>query len=155
LSSPEGKESAQSPSLPIVIDSEAPDTPDTTPDMTAETDTGISNEDDYTSEDAPTFAIGEVEGNTPELYIDGDKVESVYDPIGQTLTPVDPLEDGSHVVSFTLTDPAGNESPESPALPFEIDSTSPDAPAGAPDMTPESDTGISNEDDITSETLVI
>lgn len=126
-----GVESEPSPALPIEIDTIAPDASDVAPDMTPETDTGLSDSDDYTADTTPSFEIGEVGENTPTLYIDGVEVPSVYEPVNETLTPVNPIAVGQHEVTFTLTDPAGNESAPSPALPIEINTTpenqSPDA----------------------------
>ncbi|MFH4214295.1 Ig-like domain-containing protein, partial [Acinetobacter baumannii] len=54
--------------------------------------------------------------STPTLYVDGEKVAASYDPVTGTLTPTTPLADGSHQLTYTLTDAAGNESVQSPAL---------------------------------------
>ncbi len=118
-----GVESAPSPALPIEIDTIAPDAGDVAPDMTPETDTGLSDSDDYTADTTPSFEIGDIGENTPTLYIDGVEVPSVYEPVNETLTPVNPVAEGQHEVTYTLTDPAGNESAPSPALPIEINTT--------------------------------
>ncbi|MDZ5524895.1 Ig-like domain-containing protein [Acinetobacter baumannii] len=44
------------------------------------------------------------------MYVDGEKVAASYDPVTGTLTPTTPLADGSHQLTYTLTDAAGNES---------------------------------------------
>ncbi|MDZ5524896.1 Ig-like domain-containing protein [Acinetobacter baumannii] len=54
-------------------------------------------------------------GETPTLYVDGEAAAS-YDPVTGTLTPTTPLADGSHQLTYTLTDAAGNESAQSPAI---------------------------------------
>jgi hypothetical protein len=70
----------------------------------------------------------------PTLYVDGQKVESTLKPSynivsndpgdelpsGGTpvITPVNPLSEGTHVITYTLTDAAGNVS--SPSDPFSI-----------------------------------
>ncbi|WP_228201403.1 Ig-like domain-containing protein, partial [Acinetobacter baumannii] len=48
-----------------------------------------------------------------------------YDPVTGTLTPTTPLADGSHQLTYTLTDAAGNESVQSPALLLTVDTTAP------------------------------
>ncbi|MDM8511370.1 Ig-like domain-containing protein [Acinetobacter baumannii] len=47
------------------------------------------------------------------MYVDGEKVAASYDPVTGTLTPTTPLADGSHQLTYTLTDAAGNESAQS------------------------------------------
>ncbi|HHN6077007.1 TPA: Ig-like domain-containing protein, partial [Acinetobacter baumannii] len=42
-----------------------------------------------------------------------------------TLTPTTPLADGSHQLTYTLTDAAGNESAQSPAITVTVDTTAP------------------------------
>ena len=46
------------------------------------------------------------------------------------LTPTTPLADGAHSITTTLTDAAGNESPQSAALPLTVDTAAPAAPTG-------------------------
>lgn len=130
----------------------APDTPTTAPDMTPESDTGIDNADDITSDTTPSFEIGSVGENTPQLYVNGEAVPSVYDSVSGLLTPSIALPEGELVITYTLLDPAGNESASSPALTVVIDTTAPGTPSDAPDMTPETDTGISDSDDVTADT---
>ncbi|MFH3615843.1 Ig-like domain-containing protein, partial [Acinetobacter pittii] len=64
-------------------------------------------------------------GETPALYVDGVKVPASYDPVTGTLTPTTPLADGSHQLTYTLTDAAGNESAPSPALTVTVDTLAP------------------------------
>ncbi|MFA5502649.1 MAG: Ig-like domain-containing protein, partial [Sulfurovaceae bacterium] len=111
-------------------DDNTPDTPDTPdrPDMTATTDTGSSNTDDYTGDNTPDFAITPpANGQTPNLYIDGEIVPSTFDPINNILTPINPILDGPHTITITITDSNG-ESPQSPELYITIDTTPPLAP---------------------------
>jgi hypothetical protein len=49
------------------------------------------------------------------------------DPLTGTLTPTEPLSEGEHELSYTLTDAAGNESAESPALTLTVDTSFIDA----------------------------
>jgi len=55
-----------------------------------------------------------------------------------TFTPTTPLAEGPHSITTTATDPAGNVSPPSTALPFTVDITAPNAPAfvGVDDIGP-------------------
>jgi hypothetical protein len=129
-----------------------PETPAIAPDMTAPTDTGISNTDDITKDNTPDFAIPNPGGNTPNLYVDGVKVASIYNPSTGTLTPEKPLVDGKHDLQYSLTNPQGQESGLSPSLPVVIDTIyAAGAPKTAPDMTAATDTGLSNTDNNTDD----
>jgi hypothetical protein len=57
-------------------------------------------------------------------------VPATYDPVTGMLTPTTPLADGAHSITTTLTDAAGNESPQSAALPLTVDTAAPAAPTG-------------------------
>ena len=50
-----------------------------------------------------------------------------YDPVTGTLTPNAPLAEGAHALTYTLTDAAGNESPQSSPLNISIDTTALDS----------------------------
>ena len=146
-----GNESAQSPALPINIDTGAPSAP-VAPDMTAATDSGSSNSDDDTSNTTPSFTVpAPAAGETPKLYVDGVLVPSTFNTGTSTLTPTTPLTTGSHNITSTITDAAGNESAQSPALAIIIDTTAPSAPT-APDMTAATDSGTSNSDNNSNDT---
>ena len=145
-----GNESAQSPSLSAVIDTVAPVAP-AAPDMTAATDTGVSPTDNNTNNNKASFAIAPpAAGEVPSLYIDGVKVSATFNAATNTLTPTNPIADGTHTISTTLTDAAGNESAQSPSLSAVIDTVAPTTPAIAPDMTDATDTGMSPTDDNTA-----
>ncbi|MBK9574074.1 MAG: hypothetical protein IPO43_15765 [Rhodoferax sp.] len=64
---------------------------------------------------------------TPTLYVDGGSARP--DPVTGTLTPNAPLAEGAHALTYTLTDAAGNKSPQSSPLNISIDTTAPAAPA--------------------------
>ena len=55
---------------------------------------------------------------------------ATYDPVTGMLTPTTPLGDGVHQFTTTLTDAAGNESPQSAAPPLTVDTAAPAAPTG-------------------------
>ncbi|MEL6856192.1 MAG: Ig-like domain-containing protein, partial [Cyanobacteria bacterium J06607_13] len=125
-SSPEGTATA-------VLDTIAPNAP-TAPDLVAASDSGLSDTDEYTSDNTPTFA-GSVTsadpGDTLTLYVDGVALATTtLDANGNyTLTVPDaaPLADGPIDVSVTTTDAAGNESSPSAVLPVVIDTIAPTA----------------------------
>ncbi|MBK9574076.1 MAG: hypothetical protein IPO43_15775 [Rhodoferax sp.] len=48
---------------------------------------------------------------------------ATYDPVTGTLTPNAPLAEGAHALTYTLTDAAGNKSPQSSPLNISIDTT--------------------------------
>ena len=83
-----------------------------------------------TNDNTPGIHIGVGLTDTPSLYVDGVKVPATYDPVTGMLTPTTPLADGAHSITTTLTDAAGNESPQSAALPLTVDTAAPAAPTG-------------------------
>lgn len=66
--------------------------------------------------------------DTPALYIDGDRVEAIHDPVKGTLTPVTALEEGQYIFTWTLTDAIGNEGEPSEGRTLNIDLTPPETP---------------------------
>lgn len=69
-------------------------------------------------------------GATVTVYLDGDTVgtTTVADDGTWTFTPGTPLADGTHNVSATQTDAAGNVSPAADPVTFVVDTEDPDAP---------------------------
>ena len=111
------------------VDIDAPAKP-TTPDMTAQTDTGVSNKDDNTSNNKPSFTVQTpADGETPVLMVDGNPVEAEVTKNNgtTTLTPKQSIPDGDHEVSVAVTDSAGNTS-KSSELPITIDTEAPTKP---------------------------
>ncbi|KZA31654.1 hypothetical protein LV40_02038 [Acinetobacter baumannii] len=89
-------------------------------------DQGIKGSGSSTDDTTPGVVISAPgAGETPTLYVDGEKVAASYDPVTGTLTPTTPLADGSHQLTYTLTDAAGNESAQSPAMILTVDTTAP------------------------------
>ena len=64
-----------------------------------------------TGDNTPDFTVVVPAGHTATLYIDGVVVPATL--VGGVLTPTGPIADGPHTVTYTVTDPAGNESPQS------------------------------------------
>ena len=108
------------------VDIVAPAKP-TTPDMTAQTDTGASDED---SNNKPSFTVQTpADGETPVLMVDGKPVAAdvVKNNGTTTLTPKQSIPDGDHKVNVAVTDPAGNTS-KSSELSITIDTQAPTKP---------------------------
>lgn len=149
---PAGNISAISPTLPVTIDTAVPPAL-TTPDLTSATDSGLSNTDNLTNDTTPDITGTCVNGDTIQLVIDAVAVAPTVVCTGgvYTITPTTPLTDGVHTIGVTTTDPAGNVSPLSPTISVTIDATAPTTLV-APDMTPTTDSGFSNTDNVTSDT---
>ena len=98
--------------------------------MTAQTDTGVSNKDNNTSNNKPSFTVQTpADGETPVLMVDGNPVEAEVTKNNgtTTLTPKQSIPDGDHEVSVAVTDSAGNTS-KSSELPITIDTEAPTKP---------------------------
>lgn len=116
----------------IIIDTTAPNQPDTPTEYIddAGEKTGHFDFTVSTDDTTPTIVIGDIPADeTPTLYVDGRPVESIYDAENGTLTPKTPLSEGTHEISFTLTDEAGNESFQSDPVTIDIVTTAPNQPA--------------------------
>ncbi|WP_140159464.1 BapA/Bap/LapF family prefix-like domain-containing protein [Acinetobacter pittii] len=123
-----GNESAPSPALTVTVDTLAPATPAVPSGYldNVGADQGIKGSGSSTDDTTPGVVISAPgAGETPALYVDGVKVPASYDPVTGTLTPTTPLADGSHQLTYTLTDAAGNESAPSPALTVTVDTLAP------------------------------
>jgi len=96
---------------------------------------------DSTNDNTPTLS-GQAEANAIITIYDGSKVLGTTQADGTgawSFTPTPPLGDGSHSLSTTVTDAAGNTSPHSPDFTLTIDTTPP-AVIGA--ITVTADTGV-------------
>ena len=105
-----------------IIDTTAPSTPSTA-DLQATSDTGTSDSDNITSDNTPTFDVVCSEANsTITLYSDGNNV-GTYNCAGAGIVSIttSSLSDGSHDITYTETDQAGNESNQSSALFVTVD----------------------------------
>ncbi len=119
----------------------APPAPASAPDLITEDDScspgippdecapGTSKEDNVTNDPTPRFTVAQPgAGQTPNLYVDGVKVKEGFDQGANTLTPPTALSDGPHTITSTVTNAAGSESPESPALTVTINTVAPGTP---------------------------
>jgi len=124
-----GNESAQSPALSITVDTTAPNAPASAPANYADNVGAVQSTSSTaatTDDTTPGINVGTVPaGTTPSLYVDGTKVAATYDSAKGTLTPTTPLDQGTHAITYTLTDAAGNESAKSPAISITVDTTAP------------------------------
>ena len=81
-----------------------------------------SNDDNFTNVTTPRFGIPQPSaGHTPNLYVDGNKVGSVFDAANNTLQPITPLSGNNngiqHSITSTVTSTATNlESQQSDPL---------------------------------------
>ncbi|MDE0470760.1 MAG: Ig-like domain-containing protein, partial [Ekhidna sp.] len=133
---------------PKVIDTTAPTAP--VIDLEDGSDTGRANDDNITSDRTPTFTI-----TNYEAVIDADDVSVKWfiDDVeqagetGATFTTPE-LSDGTYAVHARYTDASGNFT-NSEALAVTIDATAPTAPVI--DLDDASDTGMSDDDNITSD----
>ncbi|MBV7540297.1 Ig-like domain-containing protein [Acidovorax sp. sic0104] len=118
-----GGVSEQSDALVLLVDTVPPATPLAAP-AGYKDDVGLvqsANSTAPTTDDnKPGVLVGVNLSDTPKLYVDGVQVAASYDPITGTLTPLSALADGARSLSYTLTDAAGNESGNSPALSLTI-----------------------------------
>ncbi|MBX3598442.1 MAG: FG-GAP repeat protein [Rhizobiaceae bacterium] len=110
----------------IIVDSVAPSAPSAI--ATYIDDVGLptpASTASVTNDVKPSLNIVKLVEGSPALYVDGVRVESIYDAAAGTLTPVQALADGQHKFTWTITDSAGNESKQSSAFLLAVDSTPP------------------------------
>lgn len=123
------------------------------PDLTAASDTGVSNTDNITGDGTPTVE-GTAEANASVTVLNnGTTVGSTTAGAGGgwSFTFTSTLADGSYAITAVQTDSAGNTSAASSALNITVDTTAPTTLA-PPDLLAASDLGISSTDNITSAT---
>ena len=142
-----GNESVQSAGLDVTIDRTAPDVPGA-PDLQPGSDSGVADDDDITNDTTPTFDLSGF-GTYWRLKRDAGQVSGDYATAGTYTEAV--LSDGDYSYVLYAVDAAGNVSSGSGALDVTIDTAAPSVP-GAPDLQPGSDSGVADDDDITSDT---
>jgi hypothetical protein len=123
---------------------QGPPAPSTAPDLIEEDDScapnnviggnpneclpGTSRDDNVTNVNTPRFRIAPpAAGQTPNLYVDGARVDSTFNQAANTLQPTTALSDGEHQITYTVTN-AGVESGQSPSLTVTISTRAPGAP---------------------------
>ena len=128
-----GNASSASTALAVTIDTgiSAPGTPD----LATASDTGSSSSDNITSDTTPTMN-GTAEANstvTVTSSVDGSLGSTTADGSGNwTLTPSTAMTEGSHTITASATDVAGNISTASPALAITLDTVQPSVQITAP-----------------------
>ncbi|HFZ1748758.1 TPA: Ig-like domain-containing protein, partial [Klebsiella oxytoca] len=129
-----GNVSERSPAFELTIDTTAPSAsaPEVTDDVAGHT--GPLTSGDLTNDATPTLSGTAEAGATVTIY-DGDTVLGtvVAGEDGRWSYTPDALDEGSHSLSTTVTDKAGNVSERSPAFELTIDTTAPSA--SAPEVT--------------------
>ena len=140
-----GNESAPSDALIVEIDRQPP-VASAAPDLRAESDSGISPDDNLTGAASLIF---DVAGGAPyfRLYRGEVLVSGGYEAGSTCAVASEPQ--GSWSYAAAAVDVAGNESPRSEPLQVEIDRDAP-APPDAPDLHESADSGISNSDNLTA-----
>ena len=144
----DGNVSSPSPALTVKIDHAKPAAP--TIDLKTASDSGLSSTDNLTGDATPTLT-GKAEAGSTVTIKDGATVLGtvISDSSGKWSFTTDMLADGSHKLTATATDKAGNSSAASSKLTVTVDTTPPDAPSI--DLKAVSDTGASSSDDFTSD----
>ena len=138
VTNPAGNTSKPSDTITITVDTrpvETPDAPSGYEDNVGDKQ-GTFPGGTVTDDNRPGIVVEVEEGDKPNLIVDGEVVESVYDPETGTLTPVNPLPDGDHEIGYTVTNPAGNTSKPSDTITITVDTRpveTPDAPSGYED----------------------
>ncbi len=142
-----GNESGPSTTLSLNIDTTAPDAP-AAPILDLGSDSGTQGDNTTNNTQPAVTGSGATPGDTVTLYdTDSTTILGTGTVAGDgtwSITPDAPLSEGSHDLSVTMTDPAGNESDPSAALSLDIDTTAPDAPA-APILDSGSDSGTQGD----------
>jgi hypothetical protein len=137
--------------LAVTIDTTAPAAPNDL-DLMATSDSGSSNTDNITNNTTPTIAGTAAPGNLVQLFSNGQLVgQTTATATNSWLLATNNLADGIHTLTAIATDVAGNVSPASTSLDVVIDTIAPTAPSGLR-LTPSTDTGTSNSDNITNNT---
>ncbi|MBK5143707.1 Ig-like domain repeat protein, partial [Budviciaceae bacterium BWR-B9] len=126
-----GNTSATSPTFDFNVDTTAPDKP---PRLEAYDNvgdkTGLINNGDITDDAQPEFKGWGEAGNTVIIYNNGNEIgrTTVGEDGTWSFTPETALSEGSHSITYTQTDKAGNVSEPSDSRDFTVDTTGVNAP---------------------------
>src|SRR6185437_4010698 len=108
---------------------QGPSAPASAPDLIPQDDSGFlpgQDADNNPNVNTPRFRITQPGGGeTPSLYVDGGKVESLFNSETNTLRPTAALSDGQHTITSTVANGGGESSP-SPPLTVTIDTIAPE-----------------------------
>ncbi len=116
--------SSASTPLVVTIDTTAPSTPSSAPDLASGSDSGLSTIDNTTSATTPTFT-GTCTDVQVNLYVDGIFNTYVGCNSGNFSLPSTSLTNGTYDITYKETDALANESGSSPSLSITIDTTFP------------------------------
>lgn len=145
-----GNVSAKSEVLGIGVDLTAPGAP-TGLDLTKADDTGISDSDNITKLTSGITITGSAAANsTVELFDGSTSLGTTTAASNGNFTIDVSLTEGKHTLTAVATDLAGNTGAKSAGLDITVDTTLPAAPTGL-DLDPTDDNGVSNSDNITSQ----
>ena len=120
-------------------------------DLTATDDSGVDDSDNITNNSTP-----EITGNSEarakvELLNNSIKIgEATADNNGNWQIATNNLADGDYSITAIATDIAGNQNQSDVPLSLTVDTSAPDAPINLK-LSPDSDSGISNSDNITND----
>ncbi|EGS6537397.1 Ig-like domain repeat protein [Salmonella enterica] len=111
-------------------------------------DTGDDTNDNLTRINKPVFIIGNVDNDVPHIVVHIDGRDYTIENTGGnlTFTPDQPLSDGQHTISVTVTDIAGNTK-TSAELQIEIDTQ-----VQIDSVTLTTDSGVNDHDNVTNAT---
>jgi len=121
---------------PTTIDTAAPSAPGA-PDLQPASDSGMSDDDDFTNATNPAFDVASTDDYF-RFYRDGTQVSGDYEADNSYTETAD--ADGTYDYTLVSVDAAGNESAPSDPLSVTVAATPPAAPP-APDLQAASDTG--------------
>ncbi|MDQ2966273.1 MAG: Ig-like domain-containing protein, partial [Chloroflexota bacterium] len=125
-----GNASPPSAPLSLTVDTSAPLAP-SVPDLDPATDTNVLN-DNVTSVTTPTFKGTAEAGARVRILVDGtERGAASANAAGAYTIVTSALTQGVRQITATATDPAGNQSTSSAALPVTIDTTAPSRPGVA------------------------
>ena len=131
VTSPAGNVSAPSAAIDFTVDTEAPAEPTGLQLSNDEADPAIPVAAGGATNDTTPVLSGSAEPNSLVIVRDNGVIigSATAGPDGSwSVTPETALEAGSHSLTASVTDPAGNVGPESAPYNFTIDLTAPDAP---------------------------